>query len=88
MGDHWRLQDAKNRFSEVVERALEKEPQVVTRHGRKVVVVMSIDYYERLVAPQGDLVEFFRRSPLSEVDMALERSNEGAREVDRAGGGG
>lgn len=37
----WRLQDAKARFSQVVEAALQGEPQHVTRRGRKVVVVLS-----------------------------------------------
>ncbi|GAB1688829.1 type II toxin-antitoxin system Phd/YefM family antitoxin [Krasilnikovia sp. M28-CT-15] len=31
---HWRVQDAKQRFSEVVRAAESGEPQVVTRHGR------------------------------------------------------
>ncbi len=82
MDGPWKLQDAKNRFSEVVERALNKGPQIVTRHGRKVVVVMSVEDYERMLAPRGDLVEFFRRSPLEGVELDLERSKEGPREVD------
>ncbi|MBM3223472.1 MAG: type II toxin-antitoxin system Phd/YefM family antitoxin [Candidatus Tectomicrobia bacterium] len=37
----WPLQDAKNRFSELVEQALHDGPQVVTRHGKATVVVLS-----------------------------------------------
>ncbi|MBI2353413.1 MAG: type II toxin-antitoxin system prevent-host-death family antitoxin [Deltaproteobacteria bacterium] len=44
----WRLQDAKNQFSKVVEAALHGEPQHVTRRGREVVVVVAADEYERL----------------------------------------
>lgn len=44
----WRLQDAKNQFSKVVEAALHGEPQHVTRRGREVVVVVAAQEYERL----------------------------------------
>jgi prevent-host-death family protein len=44
----WQLQDAKNRFSAVVDGALSGEPQRVTRRGRPAVVVLAVDEYERL----------------------------------------
>ena len=44
----WQLQDAKNRFSAVVDAALSGEPQRVTRRGRPVVVVVAVDEFERL----------------------------------------
>jgi prevent-host-death family protein len=44
---HWSVQDAKNRFSEVVEAAREK-PQTVTKHGKRAVVVVAADEYDRL----------------------------------------
>ena len=44
----WQLQDAKNRFSAVVDAALEGEPQRVTRRGRPVVVVVEVSEFERL----------------------------------------
>ena len=47
MGD-WALQDAKNRFSAVVNAALAGVPQQVTRRGRPAVVVLSVEEYERL----------------------------------------
>jgi antitoxin Phd len=39
--DTWKLQDAKARFSEVVERALSDGPQIVTRHGKNAVVILA-----------------------------------------------
>jgi antitoxin Phd len=39
--DIWKLQDAKARFSEVVDRALHDGPQVVTRHGENTVVIVA-----------------------------------------------
>lgn len=44
----WQLQDAKNRFSAVVDAALAGEPQQVTRRGKPAVVVLSVTEYERL----------------------------------------
>jgi prevent-host-death family protein len=44
---NWSVQDAQNRFSEVVE-AARREPQTVTKHGKPAVVVVAVDEYERL----------------------------------------
>ena len=44
----WQLQDAKNRFSAVVDAAVSGTPQHVTRRGRPAVVVLAVDEYERL----------------------------------------
>lgn len=47
-GCRWRLQDAKAQFSQVVEAALQGEPQHVTRRGREAVVVLSEANYRSL----------------------------------------
>ena len=44
----WQLQEAKNRFSAVVDAALAGSPQCVTRRGKPAVVVLSVEEYERL----------------------------------------
>jgi prevent-host-death family protein len=67
----WKLEDAKNRFSELVRRALASGPQRVTRNGRDAVVVISASEYERLAAPR-DLVTFMRESPLADFLRAGE----------------
>lgn len=36
----WQLQEAKNKFSEVVRKAIEEGPQTVTKHGKESVVVL------------------------------------------------
>ena len=43
----WSIQDAKNRFSEVVD-AARRRPQMVTKHGKPAVVVVAADEYKRL----------------------------------------
>ena len=44
----WSLQEAKNRFSAVVDAALAGRPQLVTRHGKRAVVVVAAEELERL----------------------------------------
>ena len=48
MMTEWPLQDAKNKFSALVNAALAGEPQQVTRRGEPAVVVLAVDEYERL----------------------------------------
>lgn len=55
----WTLQDAKNRFSAVVEAALAGRPQEVTRRGKAAVVVLSAQEYHRLVDAAGRQRESF-----------------------------
>jgi antitoxin Phd len=76
MGNAWQLQEAKNRFSEVVDEALENGPQVITRRGVETAVLISYAEYRRLRARQGSLSEFFRSFPLvdEEIDLARERT--------------
>jgi prevent-host-death family protein len=59
----WQLQEAKQRFSEVVRRALEDGPQVVTRHGRDVVVVVSAAQFDKLRGETKDFKQFLRSAP-------------------------
>jgi antitoxin Phd len=44
---NWSVQEAKNRFSEVVQ-AAGRQPQTVTKHGKPTVVILAADEYERL----------------------------------------
>ncbi len=44
----WQLQDAKNRFSEVVKRARDEGPQTVTVHGQRAAVVVSAHEFDAL----------------------------------------
>ena len=78
----WQLQEAKNRFSEVVNKALEEGPQTVTRHGEEIVIVLSKAEYNRLVKSQTSLLEFFRQSPLVGIELELERDQSLPRDVD------
>lgn len=79
--NNWQLQIAKNRLSEVVEEALRNGPQIITRHGVPAVVVVSVADYRRLSASQGRLSEFFRNSPLADIELDLSRERSLPREA-------
>ncbi len=49
----WQLQEAKQRFSELVRRAEREGPQVVTRHGEEVVVVVPAEEWRRMSGRDG-----------------------------------
>ena len=78
----WTLADAKAHLSEVVESALKKGPQVITRHGRKTVVVVAADEWERKTKRQGTLADFFAASPLRESGLEIERPQDAPRDLD------
>ena len=77
----WKLHEAKNNFSKVVELALKQGPQFITRRGEKVAVIISYDKYIRVKKTQSKLSEFFRSSPLTKVELDLERSKDSPREA-------
>ena len=76
MGE-WPLQDAKNKFSELVNAALAGEPQRVTRRGQPAVVVVSAEEYERLCRMEESQVPTFGELLLEipQDDQEFERIN-------------
>jgi prevent-host-death family protein len=60
----WQLQDAKNQFSKVVEKARTEGPQVVTRRGQQTAVVLSIEDYNALKADRPNFVDDLLAGPI------------------------
>ncbi|MCF6255273.1 MAG: type II toxin-antitoxin system Phd/YefM family antitoxin [Gammaproteobacteria bacterium] len=77
----WQLQEAKSKFSQLVEDAMNKEPQIVTKHGDKAVVVLSFEEYIKITKPQTDLIRFLRESPLAKVTLEATRSKDIPRDI-------
>lgn len=73
MNNIWQLQEAKSKFSEMVERALMNGAQIVTRRGRKTVVILPFEEYERLTERTESLAQFLLTSPLAGSDLTIER---------------
>jgi len=77
----WQLQEAKSKFSQLVEDAMHKEPQIVTKHGNKAVVVLSFDEYTKITKPKSDLVKFLKESPLAEAALEITRNKDVPRDI-------
>ncbi len=82
MNNIWQLQDAKSKFSELVEQAIAHGTQIVTRRGKRAVVVMPYEEYERLIQPKGNLSQFLLNSPLAGSELEIERDKSLPRNVD------
>ena len=84
----WQLQDAKNRFSEVVKRARADGPQTVTVHGQRAVVVVSALEFDALIKPRMSFVDFLlsetpgqEKWPDDVVDAINDRSADTGRDI-------
>jgi prevent-host-death family protein len=77
---NWQVQEAKARFSEMVERALKEGPQTVTRHGKAVAVLVPAEEYRRLRTGGKSFKALLAAAPLTGVD--IKRSRGITRKVD------
>jgi prevent-host-death family protein len=77
----WQLQEAKQQFSRLVERARSEGPQVVTRNGKEVAVVIDVGEYRRLTSHGGDFKKFLFQGPPFFDDLEIVRSDELPREI-------
>ncbi|WP_428490701.1 type II toxin-antitoxin system Phd/YefM family antitoxin [Rhodopila sp.] len=85
----WQLQDAKNRFSEVVKRARDDGPQTVTVHGQRAAVVVSAREFDTLSNPPVSFVDFLLgdapehdKWPDDVVQAINDRGNDAGRDID------
>jgi prevent-host-death family protein len=75
------LEDAKARLSEVVRRACEQGPQAVTVRGRRAVVILDAEDYERLAAPAPDVPLVAYLESLDMPGLDLSRDEDTGREA-------
>ncbi|MEL7246069.1 MAG: type II toxin-antitoxin system Phd/YefM family antitoxin [Cyanobacteria bacterium J06573_2] len=80
MEKQWQLQEAKNKFSEVVDKAIDEGAQIITRRGVEVAIVLSYTDYCQMIASKKKISEFFRESPLAEEELDFSRDKSDARE--------
>jgi prevent-host-death family protein len=81
MSHAWQLQEAKNKFSNLVERAHKEGPQIVTKHGKESVVVLSVEDFKKLIRPKTNLYKFLQESPLAGLDLDIARDKKPPRDV-------
>jgi antitoxin Phd len=82
MENVWQLQEAKNKFSSLVDKAQHEGPQIVTKHGKESVVVLSVRDYQQMRKPKTSLVKFFKNSPLVGISIKIQRDKSFSRDID------
>jgi prevent-host-death family protein len=73
MGGTWALHDARSRFGQLVERAVEDGPQTVTRRGVDTVVVLSIEDSRRLGRKRPSFKAYLKAAPIESLDLERDR---------------
>lgn len=76
----WQLHEAKNKLSQVVDDALSQGPQIITRRGEEVVIVIAYEQFKKMTVSEQKLSEFFRSSPLVGEELDLTRDVSAIRE--------
>lgn len=78
----WQIQDAKNKFSQVVGEAVKNGPQIVTKHGEATAVILSVQDFKKLQQNRSSITEFFQSSPLVGVELEIDRIKDHPRSTD------
>jgi prevent-host-death family protein len=79
----WQVQEAKQRFSELLRAAASDGPQIVTRHGHEIAVVIDVSEFHRMRGDTADFKDYLRSGPEFD-DLELVRSDEPPRDIDWA----
>ena len=78
----WTVAEAKAQLSEVMARAHRDGPQTVSKNGKRSVVIVSAEEWDRKSRRQGTLVEFLNASPLKGVELDLRRIDTPLRDLE------
>lgn len=70
MSNTWPLNAAKSKLSKLIGQAQSDGPQIITRYGKKVAVVLSYEEYM-----EQQMLGYFRSAPRVGVDLNLERDS-------------
>jgi prevent-host-death family protein len=83
-GSRWQVQEAKQKFSEVLRAAEAGEPQIVTRHGAEVAVIIDVSEYRHLRGETASLMDYLIAGPHldDDVDLEVERDRGMPREIE------
>jgi len=76
------LQEAKQRFSAVAEKAARGDPQIVTKHGKPFVVIVNVADWEKTQPRKRTILEMLRSCPVPSDELDLTRSKELPRDIE------
>jgi len=72
----WQLQDAKRKFSQLVREAVQEGPQIVTKHGQEVVVILSMAEYRKLSGEKATLLDLLMDPRFAGSNLETARDQE------------
>lgn len=78
----WQLQEAKAKFSRVINEAVCDGYQTITKNGEPVAYVVSKKEFDRYLQPNKTLVEVFRDCPYPDAEIDIARAQDAMREID------
>jgi prevent-host-death family protein len=79
---NWSVAEAKAKFSTLVDRAQSRGPQMITRRGQSMAVVVSAEEWKRKTHRTGNLADFFNSSGLGGSGIKVQRSKGTGRGVE------
>lgn len=82
-GQRWQIQEAKQRFSEVLRKAHEEGPQIITRHGEEVAIVIDMTEYRHSGAEKMSFRDYLLAGPPfpDDFDRLIERDEDDGRDL-------
>ena len=75
------LQQAKEQFCSVADKAANGKPQLVTKHGRPHVWIVGADEWQKTKPKKRTLLEALRSCPVPSDDLDLRRSDDYPRKI-------
>lgn len=75
----WQVNEAKARFSSLIQSALDEGPQIISKHGHEIAAVVPISLLRQLQGSRDTLVSFFAKAP--RVDLQIERDRSSGRDI-------
>ena len=78
----WQIQEAKARFSQLVEDANMKGYQTITKQGKPVAVILSQKEFDKITQTKTSLLNFFKAAPCQEIELDIQRSKDFPREFE------
>ena len=87
MNTIWTPEEAKNSFDSLMEEALAHHAQIIELKNielknQQKVIVLSLEDYKKNLNPKNTLVDFFKKSPLYDLPLDLERDKDTGRTID------
>ena len=78
----WQIQEAKAKFSQLVENANENGHQTITKQGIPVAVILSKKEFDKITQSKTSLLNFFKAAPCQEEELNIQRSKDLPRKFD------